>query len=590
MRVVSKDGDNIISWSIILIPLFWILGVKFVFFQVSALIILLLNIKNKSIINRFTSNRENKLFVMLLMGFILSNIIAIIINPMGFKASEFISTFYHLSYWGSGIIITIYLVNSDDETNSFKAIKNAIYILAIFQVIIFIISIMQWNIGDVWKERHGLIYNLIPFMSENTFLSEVTSINLSFADWVNGSAKYRFNGFYIYPATAGITTFYILCYLGGFNKLRVKKYNDIIKYFTIITLCICIYLTRSRMVYLSIIVGFLFTSILLILSKKNFKYIIYTIIGLVFISIILIFSFDIIDKTILARPESSIDRFSTYIYSIKTALKYPFFGVGDKFAVEGVYLLIGSHSTYTNILVRSGFIGLLFFLSSLIVVFVKILNNKKKIGCIKSRNLWFVTSLLFFTTCIWMATEEIDWPSITIFMFFINIAIIFSFDKIATNFNELAYKNIKICFPTSSGGHLTHLLQIKDVWENKERFWVTFKKIDAESALRKEKVYWCYYPTNRNVKNLLKNTFLAIKIIFKERPDLIISTGAAPAIPFFYIGKIFGAKLIYIEVYDRIDLPTLSGKIIYPICDEFIIQWEEQRKYYKDSKLLGGLF
>ena len=124
------------------------------------------------------------------------------------------------------------------------------------------------------------------------------------------------------------------------------------------------------------------------------------------------------------------------------------------------------------------------------------------------------------------------------------------------------------------------------MWENKERFWVTFKKIDAESALRKEKVYWCYYPTNRNVKNLLKNTFLAIKIIFKERPDLIISTGAAPAIPFFYIGKIFGAKLIYIEVYDRLDLPTLSGKFIYPICDEFLIQWEEQRKYYKDSKTI----
>ena len=169
MRVVSKDGDNIISWSIILIPLFWILGVKFVFFQVSALIILLLNIKNKSIINRFTSNRENKLFVMLLMGFILSNIIAIIINPMGFKASEFISTFYHLSYWGSGIIITIYLVNSDDETNSFKAIKMLLHI-SNFQVIIFIISIMQWNIGDVWKERHGLIYNLIPFMSKTLFV------------------------------------------------------------------------------------------------------------------------------------------------------------------------------------------------------------------------------------------------------------------------------------------------------------------------------------------------------------------------------------------------------------------------------------
>ena len=187
-------------------------------------------------------------------------------------------------------------------------------------------------------------------------------------------------------------------------------------------------------------------------------------------------------------------------------------------------------------------------------------------------------------------TEEIDWPQITAFFFFINIGIIFSFKRIVYILNERAYENIKICFPTSSGGHLTHLLQIKDVWKKSERVWVTFKKIDAESALEGEKVYWCYYPTNRNFKNLIKNTFLAIKIIYKERPDIIISTGAAPAIPFYYIGKIFGAKLIYIEVYDRVDLPTVTGKIVYPICDEFIIQWEEQRQHYKHSKLLGGIF
>ena len=70
---------------------------------------------------------------------------------------------------------------------------------------------------------------------------------------------------------------------------------------------------------------------------------------------------------------------------------------------------------------------------------------------------------------------------------------------------------------------------------------------------------------------------------------IIISSGAAPAIPFFYLGKMFGAKLIYIEVYDRIDMPTITGKLLYPIVDEFIIQWEEQRKFYPKAKLLGGI-
>lgn len=149
---------------------------------------------------------------------------------------------------------------------------------------------------------------------------------------------------------------------------------------------------------------------------------------------------------------------------------------------------------------------------------------------------------------------------------------------------------MKICFITSSGGHLTHLMQLKEWWKDKERFWVTFEKEDSKSILRNEKKYWCYFPTNRNIKNLIKNTFLAIRILIKEKPDLIISTGAAPAIPFFYIGKILGAKLVYIEVYDRIDKSTITGKLVYPISDLFILQWEEQKKFYPKGEVLGGLF
>ena len=151
-------------------------------------------------------------------------------------------------------------------------------------------------------------------------------------------------------------------------------------------------------------------------------------------------------------------------------------------------------------------------------------------------------------------------------------------------------KNYKICLVGSSGGHLTHLYMLKSIWESKDRFWVTFNKEDAKSILNGEKVYFCYYPTNRNIKNLIKNTVVAYKILKKERPDLIISSGAAVAVPFFYIGKIYGAKLIYIEVFDRIDKPTITGKIVYPVADKFIVQWEEQRKVYKKSINLGSIF
>src|SRR5699024_2838249 len=108
--------------------------------------------------------------------------------------------------------------------------------------------------------------------------------------------------------------------------------------------------------------------------------------------------------------------------------------------------------------------------------------------------------------------------------------------------------------------------------------------------LSREKMYSCYYPTNRNIKNLIKNTYLAWKILRKERPDVIISSGAAVGVPFFYIGKLFGIKTVYIEVFDRIDDPTMTGKLVYPVTDCFIVQWEEMKKVYPKAINLGGIF
>lgn len=150
--------------------------------------------------------------------------------------------------------------------------------------------------------------------------------------------------------------------------------------------------------------------------------------------------------------------------------------------------------------------------------------------------------------------------------------------------------NLKICMVGSSGGHLTHLYMLKPFWQDKDRFWVTFDKEDARSVLEGEKMYPCYYPTNRSLKALIINTKLAFEILRKERPDLIISSGAAVAVPFFYIGKLYKAKTIYIEVFDRIDHSTMTGKMVYPVTDKFIVQWEEMKKVYPKAINFGSIF
>ncbi|MBT1165161.1 hypothetical protein JS534_11200 [Bifidobacterium felsineum] len=119
---------------------------------------------------------------------------------------------------------------------------------------------------------------------------------------------------------------------------------------------------------------------------------------------------------------------------------------------------------------------------------------------------------------------------------------------------------------------------------------MTFDKEDANSALQGEKVYHCFFPTNRNIPNLFRNTALAWKVLRRERPDLIISSGAAIAVPFFWLGKLFGAKTVYLEVFDRIDKPTLTGRLVTPVTDRFIVEWEEMLNVYPKAINLGSVF
>ncbi len=148
---------------------------------------------------------------------------------------------------------------------------------------------------------------------------------------------------------------------------------------------------------------------------------------------------------------------------------------------------------------------------------------------------------------------------------------------------------MKVALICSSGGHLFQLFLLKDWWSKYERFWVTFKKPDATSMLKGERIYWAYFPTNRNLKNLIRNTWVAWKVLRREKPDIIVSTGGGVAVPFFWLGKLFGCRTVYIEVFDRIDSPTLTGKLVYPVTDRFILQWESQKRFYPKGIYLGQI-
>jgi Oligosaccharide biosynthesis protein Alg14 like len=141
----------------------------------------------------------------------------------------------------------------------------------------------------------------------------------------------------------------------------------------------------------------------------------------------------------------------------------------------------------------------------------------------------------------------------------------------------------------SSGGHLAQLLSIAPLWAQESRSYVTFDTVDAISLLDGEQVTWAHHPTTRNVRNLARNSVLAVRELRRRRPDVVVSTGAAVAFPFFLAARLMRIPTIYLEVYDRIDGPTLTGRLCRPVASLFCVQWPEQLDYYRGSELVGSV-
>jgi len=147
----------------------------------------------------------------------------------------------------------------------------------------------------------------------------------------------------------------------------------------------------------------------------------------------------------------------------------------------------------------------------------------------------------------------------------------------------------------SSGGHLFQLVVLKEAWGDFSRAWVTFDKSDARSLLAGERVHFAHGPTNRSfglvaVKNLARNLALAWRVVGAERPRVVLTTGAGVAVPFAWVGRLRGAKVVYVESLTRIDGPSLSCRLISPVADRVYAQWPELAEALPRARYVGAVF
>ncbi len=150
-------------------------------------------------------------------------------------------------------------------------------------------------------------------------------------------------------------------------------------------------------------------------------------------------------------------------------------------------------------------------------------------------------------------------------------------------------KAIKICLAASAGGHLSQLLKLLLCWKGYEVFFVTTVDIVQKSVQKYGKIYVVGECNHQHPLKVLLVLIRCIKIILKERPKIVISTGAAVGCMTCFISKLLGAKVVWIDSITNVKRISLSGRIAHYIADLFLVQWPELTNRYKNVEYVGAV-
>jgi UDP-N-acetylglucosamine:LPS N-acetylglucosamine transferase len=152
-----------------------------------------------------------------------------------------------------------------------------------------------------------------------------------------------------------------------------------------------------------------------------------------------------------------------------------------------------------------------------------------------------------------------------------------------------ACKPVKICLAASAGGHLTQLLKLAGGWTEFETFFVTTTELVSGKLSCFGSVYVVGECNRRHPVHLLKLLLKCASIILKEKPDVVISTGAAVGCVTCYLAKLIGAQVVWIDSITNVEHLSMSGRLVRYISNLFLVQWAELTKKYRKVEFMGAV-
>lgn len=145
---------------------------------------------------------------------------------------------------------------------------------------------------------------------------------------------------------------------------------------------------------------------------------------------------------------------------------------------------------------------------------------------------------------------------------------------------------MRICLVCSHGGHLTEMRDLEEAFAGHDLCYLTYdssRTKDLPNALLIQNL-WAKPWT------IPASMIMIAAYVLKQKPALMISTGAEIAVPAFLIARLAGIKTVFIESCARVSAPSATGKIVYPLSNHFFVQWEGLLRHFgKKARYEGGL-
>lgn len=421
--ILTSPVDRDFCALILFIPLWWLLGFRIFIFHalVTLMFIKLLVIKIK---------KKEQLYLpktlIIFVFFCLLYVLSLLSNFSQAEIQRIYSSLYNFSLWIIGFFLVI-IVFEQLTFRLLEKILRYVYIVGFIAGVISVGSIFLWIIGLRNISFDPLFFQILPVSVNFPLANDLIKIILSESDWILNGPFPRSRAFFAYPNALGGSMIIMIPYSLAYIKLKrsegVKK-----SYIPIGFMIFALIFTNSRISILAILIA-----VCLVVFLKNKNKIIIIMLMLSIIFLVSPFIDNIIQSFLLVREGSSLSRLDNYRLSLKYSMQKPLIGHGIKPLLKSMEFPLGSHSTYTSLLIKTGILGLFLFLSFQVGVFsewIRKFEYYQQNNRFLLNKLWAYFGIALLGSYIWVFSEDLDAPPIVTCLFFINIGIILAYDKL----------------------------------------------------------------------------------------------------------------------------------------------------------------